>query len=148
MALLVTLSFFVGGIVNLFHPQGIPPALLLTSIKTHGPWHRISPDSAFALFTQNQALFLDIRPQKDYRIEHIPNAISLPFFEFFQNLKKFKKNYPKEKTYILYGDESTMHQARLMASQLDQLGFKKVATMYGGLPLWLEIGYPIEKVTP
>lgn len=148
MALLVTISFVIGFFVNFFHPEGIPPALLTTSIKPHSPWYRISPDSAFVLYTKKQAIFLDIRPEKDYRIDHIPNAHSLPFFEFFRNIKKFKENYPKEKIYVLYGDESTQHQARLMISQLYHLGYKQVASMYGGLLLWIEAGHPIEKEKP
>lgn len=148
IAFLVAISFVIGMLVNFFHPQGIHPSLVMTGFKTHGPWSRISPDSAFILYTQNQAIFLDIRPPKEYRIDHIPHAHSVPFFSFFRNLKKFSENYSKEKTYVLYGDESTMHQAKLMSSQLYQLGYKQVATLYGGLLLWIETGYPIEKEKP
>ncbi len=148
MTVLVMMALFVGGLVNLFHPRGIPPALLMTSFQKHGPWDRISPDSAFVLYTQHQAIFLDIQPKKEYQIDHIPNAHSLPFFDFFRNIKRFKKSYPKEKIYVLYGDESTMHQARLMSAQLRGLGYPQVATLYGGLLLWLEVGYPVEKGNP
>lgn len=148
MALLCLASFLIGTLVNLFHSQGIHPSLLMTSFTTHSPFHRISPDSAFVLYNKNQAIFLDIRPRKEYQIDHIPNAHSVPFFAFFRNFKKFKTHYPIDKTYVLYGDESTMHQARLMSSRLHSLGYTKVATLYGGILLWLESGYPVEKGKP
>ncbi len=145
---LIGISFVIGVGINFWHPEGIHPTLILASLNKRSPWYRIPPDSAFTLYAKNQAIFLDIRPRKEYQIDHLPNAHSVPFFEFFRSIKKFKENYPKERIYVLYGDESTTHQARLMISQLHRLGYTQVATMYGGFPLWLEMGYPGEKGNP
>jgi len=136
----------VGILVNQFHGQGIRWRILLLSIPVgskQAEWAHVSADSAFALFTQNAAVFVDIRPGEDFDIDHIPEALPLPFFDFFNHPAPFKRKN-KDATYVLYDFERHSKRVRLTARQLSKCGFKKVFVLYGGFAEWLDKSFPVK----
>jgi len=137
---------FVGILVNQFHGQGIRWRILLLSVPTGSKQTEVahvSVDSAFTLFTQSSAVFVDIRLREDFEIDHIQGALPLPLFDFFTNPAPFKRKN-RDATYILYDFERHSKKVRLTARQLSKYGFKKVIVLHGGFAEWLERSLPVE----
>lgn len=139
-------ALVVGILSNQFHSQGIKWKILQLSVPTlsgQSQWTYVSVDSAFFLFLQQEDEFIDIRIRDDFEIDHIPNAHSLPFFEFFDTPQKFSQQ-DKSTTYILYDLERNSKTVRLMARQLIKESFDSVYVMRGGFVEWLDKTYPVE----
>jgi len=85
-------------------------------------------------------LFLDCREPKEYKMGHVPGAMSLPrgLLEF-----KIEKQVPdKEEKMVVYC--KTGGRACLSACTLCRMGYKNVKNMSGGWMAWEKAGYPIE----
>ena len=133
--------------MNQFHEQGIRWRILALSLSINSNqsgWTTISTDSAFSSFLQEQAAFIDIRPEEDYNTDHIPGAISLPFFPFFKKPDLFQ-NRDKDTIVILYDLERNSKKVRMLGRQLHSMGFKQVKVLRGGYVEWLDKGYTVEK---
>jgi len=145
--ILGSLSLLIGTFVNQFHNRGIKWYILqLTMITIPGGSEcvTISADSAFFRFIQKSAVFIDVRTSDEFGVDHIPGALSLPFFSFFNNHDQFKQE-DKNTTYILYCFRSDCYHARLMANHLERSGFNHVMILKQGFSAWLEMGYPNKK---
>ncbi len=84
--------------------------------------------------------YVDPRSERDYRLGHIPGAISLPF----QDLAKYKSKLDRYDVLIVYGDGYNDAKANAMSKSLLQLGFDNVQTLRGGLRAWTSAGYPLD----
>jgi rhodanese-related sulfurtransferase len=139
-------SLFIGIIVNQFLNQGIPLRVLMLSIPGKSGWKHYqtaTADSAFFHFLEESAVFVDIRPQKDFDMDHVPGALSLPFREFFAEPSLFK-DQDRETTYILYDAELNSRPVRLMGRQLEKMGFQNILILRGGFIEWLDRTFPVE----
>lgn len=139
-------SLFIGILVNQLHSKGIRWQILMLSIPNfskQAEWTYVSSDSAFGLFLQQAAIFVDIRPKDEFEIDHIPGALSLPFFEFFDQTDIFSKQ-DKDATYILYDLERNSRKVRLLTRQLRKYGLNEVAVLRGGFTEWLYMTFPVE----
>ena len=86
---------------------------------------------------------MDIRPDSDFAVDHIPDALSVPFFTFFHNRSLFQK-LNKDSVYLLYDLERNSKNVRLMARRLVKDGFKQTVVLRGGYVEWLDKTYPVE----
>lgn len=61
------------------------------------------------------AQFIDLRDREDYNRHHIQGAVSIPYEQFEQSLKRLSKN----KTYVLYCEHGTtsLKALRMMLSK-------------------------------
>ncbi len=84
--------------------------------------------------------YVDPRSERDYRIGHIPGAISLPF----QDLSKQKSKLDGYDVLIVYGDGYNDAKANAMSKSLLQMGFDNVQTLRGGLRAWTSAGYTLD----
>ena len=84
--------------------------------------------------------YVDPRNERDYRVGHIPGAISLPF----QDLAEFKSKLDGYDILIVYGDGYNDPKANAMSKSLLQMGFTDVQTLRGGLRAWTSAGYPLD----
>jgi rhodanese-related sulfurtransferase len=137
----------VGIAVNQFHTRGIRWQILLLSLpwaSSQSGWAYMSTDSAFVAFLQHEAVFIDMRSADDYEIDHIPGALSLSFFEFFDR-SSFVKHQDKNAKYILYDFERNSKPVRLMARQMAKYRFQSVSVLRGGLSEWLYRSFPVEQ---
>ena len=84
--------------------------------------------------------YVDPRSERDFRLGHIPGAISLPF----QHLADNKRKLNGYDVLIVYGDDYNDPKANAMSNRLLQLGFADVRTLRGGLRAWTSAGYALD----
>jgi len=139
-------SLLIGFLANQFLNRGIHWKILLLSLPSTSEqtkWHYVSTDSAFSIFLQQEALFVDIRNREDFEIDHIPNALSLPFISYFNNSEQFYQQN-RDATFILYDLERNSKDVRLVARQVIKDKFSSVYILRGGFVEWLDRTYPVE----
>ncbi|OVE79053.1 hypothetical protein BVY01_03595 [bacterium I07] len=138
-------SLLAGVLTNQLHREGIPWRLLALSFSSanmNEAWRPVSTDSSFVHFMRQSAVFVDLRPQDKYTLDHIPGARSCPFFNFFKNPSIFPDD--KNLTYILYCFEPMCKEARIMGQQLIKEGYTQVLFIRNGYKEWLEKTFPVE----
>ncbi len=146
MALIVIVSLILGIVVNHLNPDGIPAKLLfgVSLFPEQDVTHEINADSAFVFLFQENVQFIDIRSLDSYEQEHLPEALSLPFPQFFK--KEF--SLPDANTnIILYGEKEDSLKAQLCTEFLQKKHTNTFA-LKDGLLGWLEYGFPIEGEMP
>lgn len=101
---------------------------------------QISTDAAVMKYNRENALFLDLRPQKNFEASRIIKAINFPASEVESRLKTLNKY--KDRILILYS------QAGLEVSPtrktLENNGFSNVLELRGGFDAWLAQNQTIE----
>jgi len=103
----------------------------------------ITPKEALALIQANKGnpnfIIIDVRTPEEYRTEHIEGAINIDYSEAF---KTKIANLDKTKTYLIYC--RTGHRSGITLKMMQELGFRRVYNMIGGIIQWREEGYPAE----
>ncbi len=89
----------------------------------------------------NTTVVLDVRTKKEYTEGHIPGSVLIDFNsdDFEQQVKKLDKN----KTYLVHcagGGRSAR-----ACKKMEQLGFKKLYNLEGGMGAWEKAGKPVQK---
>jgi rhodanese-related sulfurtransferase len=143
-AALCLVSLAAGLTLNQKHQEGIPWNQLSSSLLAPSPWIRISPDSAYTLFSKRAAEFVDIRPEPEYTVEHVAGAVNLPVHSFFREFGMFERTYPKDRVYVFYCFEPSCREGRSMLRLMRRQGYKYALWMHGGLSYWMQNGYPVE----
>ena len=89
----------------------------------------------------NSTVVLDVRTKDEYRAGHIPRSVLIDFTadDFEQQIAKLDK----DKTYLVHC-ASGGRSARA-CKKMEQLGFKKLYNLEGGMAAWEKAGKPIEK---
>ena len=146
MAVIGLASLLIGICVNQLISQGMPWRMLALSVPGRSSWKHYQTttvDSAFFSFLQESAVFVDIRPKKDFDLDHVPGALSLPFREFFADPSIFN-DQDRETTYLLYDAERNSRPVRLMSRQMEKMGFQNILILRGGFIEWLDRTFPVE----
>ncbi len=100
----------------------------------------ISVTEARMLQSQNKALILDSREEKEYKVSHVKNAYNVGYDHF--NIQEFEQKYPeKDTTIIVYC--SVGIRSEDIGEKLQQAGYTKVKNIYGGIFLWKEKDFPV-----
>lgn len=99
----------------------------------------ISPVVANTALFQKQAVFIDIRNEEHFIINHIAGAINIPFTELKSQLPELKEN----RWIILYSQESTDFEISAANKLLFDGGISQVNVLKGGLNAWNELVYPV-----
>lgn len=143
--LITLLAIFFGLVFNQISSKGIPVKLLLSSNniseKNSDKIHFVTADSALSLLSSQEVLFLDVRPEKDYKFDHITGAVNIPFNDIFKNsyLNKFSS-----KTLIIYDKEGNFDELKIVGKMLIKAKVKSVHILIGGYFAWLKRNYPVE----
>ncbi len=90
--------------------------------------------------TPDQVCILDVRSPESFNEAHIPTALNVPLAELVSKLGTL----PKNKTIVTYCSNLTCALAPKAALELAQKGFK-VMQLMGGMAVWQENGFPVEK---
>jgi rhodanese-related sulfurtransferase len=100
----------------------------------------VTPSRATRLANNEDAVFIDARPQKDFDGGHLPGARSVPAGEVDSHFKQLEKlsEYPV----ILYDERG--FEAERVAKALHQSGFTRLYQIEGGLPAWRKADLPVE----
>ncbi|MSP11941.1 MAG: rhodanese-like domain-containing protein [Chloroflexi bacterium] len=85
-------------------------------------------------------VLLDARPKPNYNLDHIKNAVNLPFNEMADRYKEL----PKDKWVVAYC-ACPRSEADYAADILGQKGYTKVKVLYEGYVEWQTRGYPVDK---
>ena len=96
----------------------------------------------------SDTLFIDIRELQEYACGHIPGAIhvtrGLLEFQILKTLESLGLAAdPADADIVLYC--GTGGRSALAAKSLDDMGFRNVRSMDGGIVAWNEAGLPINK---
>ena len=99
----------------------------------------VGPVEATQLSNRQDAVFLDIRDEGEFKVGHIPDAIHIPMKQVAERVKELEKH--KNRPVIAYcrsGARSTG-----VGSILKKHGFEKVYNLGGGLQAWTNANLPI-----
>jgi len=105
----------------------------------------ITPDDAFKLIEQHKEdsnlVILDVRPQDEFKEEHIQGAQNLDYngHEFRKKVEKIDK----EKNYIIYCRSGV--RGEYFMGIMKELGFPKVYNILGGFVGWKVSKLPLVK---
>lgn len=104
--------------------------------------YEITPWSLKSLLDKNPEaiVLLDVRPHDMFVNAHIPTAVNVPLADLVSKLNTL----PKDKTLVTYCGNLTCGLAPKAALELAQKGFE-VKQLTGGIELWQEKGFPVEK---
>jgi rhodanese-related sulfurtransferase len=124
-------------------PQPVPqPSPLVASgahMSTTTEFPRISQETAFKLFREGKATFIDVRSNEQFSFGHIKGAVSIPRSQI---LSRFSEVLPG-KTVITYcacgAEEASGNAAMTLLSH----GVKNVFALKGGWKDWKGAGHPI-----
>lgn len=99
----------------------------------------LSPFAATKLLNQGEALFLDVRDDKEFKAGHILNAKHVPLSnmdKFMHELEKYK-----DKDVVIYCESGQRSQRA--GSRLRKNGFTQLHQISGGLNEWEKANLPI-----
>jgi rhodanese-related sulfurtransferase len=144
--LLGIIALLIGLLTNQIQSNGIPWELLSHTLAMMGKspsYNTLSADSTFFLFIQGETVMIDTRSSEAFLQDHIPRALSLPFYTYFSHPERYQLPDPN-KQIILYCFEPECQQARLMAGHLTRW-YPQVSVLRGGLASWIEMGFPVTR---
>ena len=100
--------------------------------------HQIDQVELLALRERGTVLVIDIRPPGDYRVGHLPDALSVPFGQ----LAEQAAGLPATAEVVTYGRGPYSVQAPLAAQLLREHGHRARA-LVEGFPQWSAAGLPV-----
>lgn len=123
---------------------GTLAALLFSEISRRlSGMKSVGPTEATQLSNRENAVFLDIRDEGEYKTGHIPEAIHIPLRQVNERIRELEKH--KERPVIAYcrsGSRSTG-----VGSILKKHGFENVYNLAGGITAWGTANLPIKKIS-
>lgn len=96
----------------------------------------ISPAELRPMLALTDTAVVDLRAPTAYQAFHIEGALNL------SSLDLHSKPYWRSKAVVLVGDGRAEHELYRECTRLKRLGYKRVAVLRGGMPLWLAAGQP------
>ncbi|MBN1959060.1 MAG: rhodanese-like domain-containing protein [Desulfuromonadales bacterium] len=96
-------------------------------------------------FISEGALLIDSRSEADYRLGHLPGALSLPIADLESGLANFKQQVPFERILITYCSGYGCPDSFDLGARLLKEGYQEVMVYEGGYPEWRDAGRPVEK---
>ncbi len=142
-SVLIVLGTLVAGLLsNAANPFGIKWSDLLFYV-TDSSVPEISIEEAFFQLQEPTTIFLDIRPDSEYDIDHISGAVSLYPVGAIRQLK----NIPGKDRFqlIAYDFEADSPSVRKAVKQIRKAGFTQVFALRGGFAVWLERELPVDE---
>ncbi len=117
-------------------------AIVVVEVKRlQGGGRAVEPAEATQLYNKQNAVFIDIRADNEYRKEHLPGAIHLPG-SALDDQHIAKLNRYKDRPVIVYCN--TGLQSGRVAGRLRKAGFQHTLQLRGGLQAWQAAGFPLQ----
>lgn len=98
----------------------------------------ISPADAKSKLNAKGVFFLDTRPQSEFKVSHLQNAVQVGYDKFDVHTVRF---IPKNAEIIVYCSIGARSQS--VGEKLKAAGYTNVKNLYGGLFHWINIDYPL-----
>lgn len=102
---------------------------------------QVTPQQLSMLVNKEEAVVVDVRPDKEYRQGHIVDALNLPFAQANDRLGQLDKY--KERPIVLVCKMG--QHASGVAKQLRARGFENVYRLSGGMMEWTGSQMPVVK---
>ncbi len=113
--------------------------LLFPSLFKGRAGAQVSLGDAIRLFNQDNGLFVDIRPEAQFKAGHIPQSRNIPA----DTLESHAGSLPKDKPLIVVCVRGQI--AKGAVKTLNKHGIDKAVSLEGGINAWIEGGFPIKK---
>ena len=156
--LIAVIASLIGIFVNLFRPEGVvitlsrPDTAYVTDdvLNDENPGAEaelsepvvINREQLKNLLTGNRAVLLDARMPEAYAKAHLPGAINVPFEMLGQFMNKIE-NLSRADWVIAYCDAPPCELGELLANELKNMGFTRVAYYPDGVDDWINAGEPV-----
>lgn len=105
----------------------------------------ITPENALKMIKEHKAdsnlVILDVRPNNEFEMEHIPGAVNLDYDG--HQFKKKVENIDKSKNYIIYCKSGV--RGEYFMGIMKELGFPHVYNILGGFVGWKVSKLPLTK---
>ncbi|OGP74067.1 MAG: hypothetical protein A2Y80_04435 [Deltaproteobacteria bacterium RBG_13_58_19] len=127
---------------NFFNPNGVS---LVEGWGEKDTVPRVGLKEAEAVYKNQEAMFIDARPNNFFNQKHIKGALNvpLPLFDFLYLMQL--SQVPKDKPLIVYGHNISRHYDLDVARKLMLRGHEKVMILGGGADGWHK-QFPLEPV--
>lgn len=155
MAVLLTTAIILAFGINAVSPRGIPwvgqwdesqgaVTADQTALQLTLDFEIPDAATALALHATGKVVFVDSRSAADYRLGHIPGAVSLPLGEFEGHIAAFQARYEPSYPVVTYCSGRRCQDSHILAQRLFDAGYESVSVFIDGYPGWTAEGYPIE----
>jgi rhodanese-related sulfurtransferase len=108
----------------------------------------ISFEDAEALYFDHKAVFLDARPNEQFRLGHIEGARNLPWEEFDRLFPQVMSDIPRDSTIVAYCEGDRCSLSRELALTLSAEGYAHARVLPDGWGLWKQHGLPADRQSP
>ena len=113
--------------------------LTVSGSRTGAPqFPRISQEDAYTLYKSGKAVFIDVRSNTQFQLDHIEGALSIPGSQLVRRFAEV----PHGKTVITYCACSAEQSSGRAATDLITHGVKNVFALKGGIQQWKSLGRP------
>jgi rhodanese-related sulfurtransferase len=134
---------------NAMHPMQLP---LLVTNKGHAGlpnWVserqiHVDAQGAMDLMNNPEVLVIDTRDEPDFRKEHIPGAISLPYHGFSASFPGFSESVSRERPLLIYCYGTGCGLASRVGKRLIVYGYTDITILAGGIGAWKAANLPLE----
>ena len=106
----------------------------------------IKPAEGKKRLDKGGSLFLDVRPNLNYQVGHIPGSLSLPMEKFDEVFPRLEAQLRNSMDVIVYCAGYGCDASHQIARRLKEKGVPAVI-LEEGWPAWTEAGYPIKEGT-
>ncbi|MCP4763579.1 MAG: rhodanese-like domain-containing protein, partial [archaeon] len=90
------------------------------------------------------AVMIDVRPRREIRANggKIPNSIIIPLGDLMNSIEDIEEYKEEEIVTICHSGARSMMAAQILAKE----GFKDIRSLNGGIMIWFNKGYKLEKI--
>lgn len=93
---------------------------------------------------RDEIVLIDARVEKEFRISHIPGAVSLPIAEFEKYYLNRSKKFPADRMIVTYCSDRYCIDALQLARMLVRHGHENVFVYLEGMEEWTKLNLPVE----
>ncbi len=116
--------------------------LLFLELSRHfGRMKSVGPVKAIQLNNREDAVFLDIRDDGEYRKGHIPNTLHIPLKELTERVSELEKYRGRPIIACCRSGNRSAAAGSILAKQ----GFESVYNLDGGINAWQSANLPVNK---
>jgi len=146
-AVLVVFALAIGATYNALNPLGIrwtrsPDGRIGIPRAFEQRLHEIAAPEALKALEAGDAIFVDSRDEKDYRKDHIPDAVNIPMRQWAELEADATKRLPRDAKLVLYCYGGACGLSTRMGKRLLELNYQHPIVLRRGWAEWTEAGYP------
>ncbi|MBR7887713.1 rhodanese-like domain-containing protein [Marinomonas sp. A79] len=143
MSLTIMMNQFIEFSTNHWEMVALFVAILITLVfveRKNGP-AGLTASAATTLINNEDAVVVDIRPEKEFKTGYITGSINIPATKMKDNLKRLEKH--KDDPIIIVCKSGVTSGPS--AKDLQKAGFTKVYKLQGGVAEWQSSNLPLVK---